>query len=96
MFIPSLLETFSTSYLEAIAARKPLVVANTKFSKEICGEYANYYSPTDVDDAYSVLLNVISIDMVIEASQSDPILSRYGTQEERYETIKSILLRVIL
>src|SRR5690606_4210345 len=36
VFIPSILETFSTSYLEAIAMSKPLIVADRPFSREVC------------------------------------------------------------
>ena len=36
VFVPSLLETFSATYLEAMVANKPLVVAQKDFAKEVC------------------------------------------------------------
>lgn len=45
VFHPSLLEVFSASYLEAFAARRPLVATDLAFAREACGEAAIYFHP---------------------------------------------------
>ncbi len=94
ILIPSLLETFSTSYLEAIATYKPLVVADTEFSREICGHYANYYTKADYKSAYSIIIELIENGLEVNQNERAQILSRYGTQKERYDKIKEILLNL--
>ena len=48
VLIPSLLETFSATYLEAQQVQKPLIVANRGFATEVCGDNAKYIEPFDV------------------------------------------------
>jgi len=51
VFHPSLLEVFSATYLEAFAARRPLVVTDLDFAHEICGPGAIYFNHTSAEDA---------------------------------------------
>ena len=88
VFIPSILETFSTSYLEAIAMARPLVVADKFFSREVCGDYANYYAPLSVSDAANSIISSFSSD--INFVERDRIVSTYGSQFQRFENIISI------
>lgn len=91
-FIPSVLETFSTSYLEAIAVGMPLVVSDKKFSREICGEYAFFYSATSANDAIDALLQCQDAKIKGEKGvQRRKIVQRYGGQEQRFQKIISIL-----
>lgn len=89
ILLPSILETFSTSYLEAIAVCKPLIVADTSFSREICADYANYYNPFSAEDAVKALLHTINSNLNL--NERDKIISRYGSQQERFAKALSIL-----
>lgn len=89
VFIPSILETFSTSYLEAIAMTKPLIVADRPFSHEVCGKYAHYYSPLSPVDAVKALNVAVASEVDLVERQS--IISRYGSQEERFAKAITIL-----
>lgn len=89
VFIPSILETFSTSYLEAIAMAKPLVVADRSFAREVCGAYASYYSPLSADAAAEALCHAISSE--IDNSERMRILNTYGNQFQRFNRAISIL-----
>lgn len=42
---PSLLETFSATYLEAMRMGRPLIASDLPFAHEVCGEAALYSSP---------------------------------------------------
>jgi glycosyltransferase involved in cell wall biosynthesis len=89
VFIPSVLETFSTSYIEAIAMAKPLIVADRPFSREICANYAHYYTPlSSIDAKKAIQMAVYSkVDLV----ERNRIVSYYGSQKERFKKAISIL-----
>ncbi|XZF15380.1 glycosyltransferase [Chitinophagaceae bacterium MMS25-I14] len=45
LLLPTLLESFSGSYLEAMHFRKPIFTSDLDFAKEICGDAAYYFDP---------------------------------------------------
>lgn len=57
---PSLLETFSATYVEAMAARRPLIVSDRSFAHEICGDAAVYFDPQDPRAAAAAVRTVLS------------------------------------
>ena len=59
-FIPSVLETFSATYLEGMATRTPIVASDFSFAKEICGDAALYFSPNDPADAADKILKILN------------------------------------
>ncbi len=97
VFVPSLLETFSATYLEAFAACRPLVVADREFSKEVCGEAAKYVEPHNSENVVDVLIEVASKrSLQLEMVKAGLFrLNLFGGQETRTEkillTIKSVL-----
>lgn len=97
VFVPSLLETFSASYLEAIALQKRLVVAEKGFAKEICGKYAYYIDPKDATETAKVFKDIIEnkgekVDKFVIGNQ---ILQRFGSQKQRFEKLKVLVLELI-
>jgi len=96
VFIPSVLEVFSTSYLEAMSCNKPLLVRDRPFAREICKDAA-YYWDKDPKDAAKKLLDILYGEknkqkMIVT---QDKVIAKYGTQEERYEKLKNIVIRAI-
>ena len=92
-FLPSLLEVFSASYLEALVFKKPLVVANTPFALDICGNAAMYINPRNAKStAISLycLLHSQSLQQQL-ALHSLPRLTSFPSHEERYLTFKDFL-----
>ena len=57
-FMPSVLETFSATYLEAMATRTPIVASDFAFAHEICGDAALYVDPDDSIDAARKILEI--------------------------------------
>lgn len=49
LFLPTLLESFSGTYLEAMKYEVPIITSDMDFSREICGDAACYFDPFDVD-----------------------------------------------
>jgi len=55
LFLPTLLEIFSVTYLEAMASEVPIVTTDLSFSREVCGEGALYFPPKDAVKAAKCL-----------------------------------------
>ncbi len=51
VFLPTLLEVFSATYVEAMAMARPIVTTDLDFAHDVCGDAALYYSPDSADDA---------------------------------------------
>ena len=45
-FMPSLLETFSANYPEAMSTGRPLIASDLDFARAICGDAAKYFAAT--------------------------------------------------
>lgn len=59
VFMPSLLETFSANYPEAMKMQKPIITSDLAFAKNICGAAALYFDPknaVDIADKISELI----------------------------------------
>ena len=50
LFAPTLLETFSAAYPEAMIMNLPILTSEFSFAKEICGDSAVYFNPLDPMD----------------------------------------------
>ena len=93
VFVPSLLETFSASYLEAFASKRTLIVSDKKFAHDICQNAALYINPVNAKETASVINNLICNyelqKKLIENGQA--MLERFGTQRARVNKIVSLL-----
>ena len=50
MFLPTLLECFSASYVEAMRMKRPILTSNLSFARELCGDAAEYFNPLSEKD----------------------------------------------
>ena len=93
VFVPSMLETFSASYLEAMCANKKLVVADKNFARDICGNYATYVNPKDAISSSKTLVDLFSNSIVSpsEKSLAEDILKKYGNQDQRFQKIIDLI-----
>jgi len=58
-FLPSLLETFSANYPEAMAMACPIVTTDLPFARDVCGEAALYYEPEDAGSAAELIVRLL-------------------------------------
>jgi glycosyltransferase involved in cell wall biosynthesis len=86
VYVPSLLETFSASYLEAIAARKPLIVSQKQFAKDVCGNYALYANPKDSKESANAIEKVLA-GYRPPKYLAEEILDKFGSQKQRFVKI---------
>lgn len=60
VFMPSLLETFSANYPEAMKMGIPIICSEFNFSRDVCGDAALYFdaqSPEDIANKIEALIN---------------------------------------
>jgi glycosyltransferase involved in cell wall biosynthesis len=93
IFVPSILETFSASYLEAFSSKKPLVVADKGFAKDICKNAAIYLNPFNPKRAADKIFDLINDPDKQKRIITNglKIVSDYGNQEMRYTQIVNCL-----
>ncbi|EFB9729714.1 hypothetical protein E5H08_23390, partial [Escherichia coli] len=57
LFMPTLLECFSASYLEAMYMKKIIFTSDLPFAHTVCKDAAFYFAPHDVENIRSTLVN---------------------------------------
>jgi glycosyltransferase involved in cell wall biosynthesis len=67
VFMPSLLETFSANYPEAMYMRKPILCSDYAFSRSICQDAALYFNPFDAHDIADKI-NILMQDKLVQAN----------------------------
>lgn len=63
MFLPTLLECFSASYLEAMHMKTTIITSDRGFSRSVCGDYAYYFDPLDYNSIKDAILTVSLLDI---------------------------------
>lgn len=85
LFFPSLLETFSASYPEAMKMKIPILTSDLSFARDICKDAALYFDPLDpIDIANKIKLLIddkILYNELIEKGKA--ILEGFETSESR-------------
>lgn len=96
VFLPSILEIFSSVCIEALFFKKPLVVADREFNREILGEYAFYCNPSSTESCVSAINFAYEVrdDYDYLNNAKDFICSKYGLYKDRYSAIKKILMKI--
>jgi glycosyltransferase involved in cell wall biosynthesis len=60
LFLPTLVESFSASYPEAMIMQKPILTSNYQFSRTVCGNSAVYFNPYNPNDIADKIIKIIS------------------------------------
>ncbi|NDJ57185.1 glycosyltransferase family 4 protein [Enterobacteriaceae bacterium 4M9] len=58
LFLPTLLECFSASYLEAMYTNKIILTSDLSFARAVCKDSAIYFDPYDINDIIDKILIV--------------------------------------
>jgi glycosyltransferase involved in cell wall biosynthesis len=86
VFLPTLLEVFSATYVEAMAMRKPIVTTDFEFATDVCGDAALYYQGSSAEAAADkiaelVFSNALQIEMVERGKRR---LAHFPNPEEKF------------
>ncbi|MES2406655.1 MAG: glycosyltransferase [Pseudomonadota bacterium] len=94
-FLPSLLETFSANYPEAMAMKRPIVTTDLGFAHDACKDAALYYEPRNAKAAAEKILLLVNSPDTWEllVDRGSKVLAELPTPEQRFnqyiEIIKS-------
>jgi glycosyltransferase involved in cell wall biosynthesis len=94
MFLPTRLETFSGSYLEAMWCGLPIITSNFGFARDICGPAALYVDSLSEFDCATAIARFLNKDGTFERLVSDGHrqVQTFPTLAQRYEAIVELLL----
>ena len=93
-FAPTLLETFSATYPEAMAMGLPIVTTDLDFAHDVCDDAALYFRPQDASSAGDCLVRLLTDPSLWQRqiARGKEVLPRFPTLRERYEAYVRLLL----
>lgn len=60
LLMPTLLESFSGSYVEAMFHKRPIFTSDMEFARGVCGDAAYYFNPLNAEEIVATLENAFS------------------------------------
>lgn len=95
--LPSVLETFSANYPEAMAMGLPILTTDFDFSRDICGDAALYFNANNAKEAaYKIIELIDNLDKRIELIQlGKKRLKECPVPENKYQMYLDILEQVV-
>ena len=91
MFLPTLLESFSGTYLEAMQLEKPILTSDRDFAREVCGDAAVFINPLSADSIRDGMLMLRE-----DASLRETVVSRGRLRLQQYLVGWPEILRDVL
>ena len=97
LFAPTLLETFSAAYPEAMKMRKPILTSKYSFAKDLCGDAALYFDPLDPKDIAQKIKQLIGNEILqkIMIENGEKKLMSFETARSRAEKYISICEEIV-
>lgn len=97
VYVPSIIETYSANYLEAFFFKKPLIVSDRKFSRDICKDAALFIDPLNPRVSASIIAELINSDTMKDSliKKGKEILKKTVTQRERFIKIQRLIKKHI-
>ena len=96
-FLPTLLETFTATYPEAMAMGLPIVTSDVDFARDICQSAAVYFRPRDPADAARTIDELLRQPAVWTAliRRGKDLLSKLPTPQQKYLDYVSLLQELV-
>jgi len=97
VFLPSVLETFSANYPEAMAMKKPIVTTDLDFAHDICGNAALYFRAKDAKSAATCICDLLADKILVEQLVNNGVqrLKSFPDSDKKYSEYVSILNKMI-
>ena len=87
VFMPTLFEIFSATYVEAMAMRRPIIATDLEFATGVCGNAALYYKSNSAEAAADVIAQLI-LDKDLQSKLINNGIERlayYPNPDEKYK-----------
>src|ERR1019366_54491 len=97
VLMPTLLESFSIVYVEAMHHRLPILTSDLWFARAVCGDAAKYFNPVDANDILRSIEEVFS-DEAQKRTLIDAGIRRlksFPTWPEIYDAYKKIVCELL-
>jgi glycosyltransferase involved in cell wall biosynthesis len=97
VFLPTLLEIFSATYLEAMAMKVPIITTNLDFAHNNCKDAALYFNQGDATDAarnISLLINNKNL-FISQINKGERVLKFYPNLDEKYNMLFNEFKKII-
>lgn len=93
LFLPTLLECFTASYLEAMKMRIPIFTSNLDFAKTICRDAAFYFNPLSVYSISTTISTAIKDECSLQEKieNGDAILESFPDHIQRVEKFMKLI-----
>lgn len=97
VFIPTLLEVFSATYLEAMQMKRPIIASDLGFSRDICGDSAYFCEPTNADSYANAIFTLINDenlqhDLITKGCEN---IKRFGSSVDRTNSYLAIINKLV-
>jgi glycosyltransferase involved in cell wall biosynthesis len=90
LFLPTLLESFSASYPEAMKMKKPILTSNLSFAHSICKDAALYFDPLDPKDIAQKIIKLSQ-----NRNLQEDLINKGLNQLQNFETAKSRAIKYL-
>ncbi|MFT4062763.1 MAG: glycosyltransferase [Edaphocola sp.] len=93
VFLPTLLESFSGTYVEAMFYGRPVFTSNMDFAHVVCGDAAYYFDPLDADDIFKVIATAYAHEeaMALKIAKGYQILSGMPTWQNLSDAVNNAI-----
>jgi glycosyltransferase involved in cell wall biosynthesis len=91
LILPTLLESYSLAYGEAMYHGLPVFTSDRPFAREVCGESAYYFDPLDAENIVETLMTYFS-DPVVPFGDKGSVELK-GTQRYSWQTITRMYIK---
>ncbi|RLE38321.1 hypothetical protein DRJ17_04340 [Candidatus Woesearchaeota archaeon] len=93
LFMPTLLETFTATYPEAMAMKRPIITTDLDFARDICQDAAMFFIP---DNARSAAEAIVAVSSDLELAErlvaaGERRLNDFGSSKERFQKCLNLL-----
>lgn len=97
MFLPTLLECFSASYVEAMKMKKPILTSDMGFARTVCKDAALYFDPISPKSIFEQILKIknsknLYNDLVKKGTERVKVFGTAKQRAERYLEICKFLI----
>lgn len=94
---PSLIESSTAVFPESFIAKRPLIVSDRDFARDLCGDAAVYFdplNPVNIAQKINLVLGDSSLYELLVNNASEVLKKNYLTPDEKWHAQKALLMKL--